>query len=170
MKFYIFGTKEHTGSDFRFKIKDNLSINPNAYQTTLNQYIDLTNSRGYTDIFFVVDFGNYKPFPFKYVSENDIHHSILPFIIIGEYHFGYDPIWKDDKIIMFLDGFREEFNTNKAALEKFLSVIESNIHAILASKYKDSNNMMRIVYIEDSLSVFKDQYKIKRFLFNKDNG
>ena len=67
---------------------------------------------------------------------------------------------------MSLDGFREEFNTNKAALEKFLSVIESNIHAILASKYKDSNGM-RIVYIEDSLSVFKDKYKIKRFLFDK---
>ena len=68
---------------------------------------------------------------------------------------------------MFLDGFREEFNTNKAALEKFLSVIESNIHAILASKYKDSNDMMHIAYIEDSLSVFRKKYKIKRFLFDK---
>ena len=170
MKFYIFGTKDHKGSEFRFKIKDNLSINPNEYQTTLNQYIDLTNSREYTDIFFVVDFCRFKPFPFKYISENDIHHNTLPFLIIGEYHFGNDIIWKDNKIIMFLDGFREEFNTNKAALEKFLSVIESNIPAILASKYKDSNGMMRIVYIEDSLSVFKDKYKIKRFLFNKDNG
>ena len=67
MKFYIFGTKDHKGSEFRFKIKDNLSINPNDYQTTLNQYIDLTNSHEYTDIFFVVDFCRFKPFPFKYL-------------------------------------------------------------------------------------------------------
>ena len=167
MKFYIFGTKDHTGSEFRFKIKDNLSINPNAYQTTLNQYIDLTNSRGYTDIFFVVDFGNYKPFPFKYVSENDIHHNILPFLIIGEYHFGYDLIWKDNKITMFLDGFREEFNTNKAALEKFLPLIESNMFAMLASKCKDSNDTTHLAYVANSLSAFKEKYKIKRFLFDK---
>ena len=167
MKFYIFGTKDHTGSEFRFKIKDNLSINPNAYQTTLNQYIDLTNSRGYTDIFFVVDFGNYKPFPFKYVSENDIHHNILPFLIIGEYHFGYDLIWKDNKTAIYLHGFREEFNTNKAALEKFLTIMYSNYVVLLTTKYKDDNGIIQMAHVTNSLSVFKDKYKIKRFLFDK---
>ena len=169
MKFYIFGTKDHKGSESRFKIKDNLSINPNDYQTTLNQYIDLTNSRGYTDIFFVVDFGNYKPFPFKYVSENDIHHNTLPFLIIGEYHFGYNPIWKDNKMAISSHGFREEFNTNKAALEKFFAIMYSNFVA-LTSKYKVDNDEMQTAYVTNSLSVYKEKYNIKRFLFNKDNG
>lgn len=166
MKFYIFGAKDHTGSEFRFKIKDNLSIDPNDYQTTLNQYIDLTNSRGYTDIFFIVDFGNYKPFPFKYISENDIHRNTLPFLIIGEYHFGYDLIWKDNKMSISLDGFREEFNTNKAALEKFFTIMYSNF-AVLTSKCKDNNDTIQTIYVTNSLSVYKEKYKIKRFLFDK---
>lgn len=170
MKFYIFGTKDHTDSEFRFKIKDNLSINPNDYQTTLNQYIDLTNSRRYTDIFFVVDFCRYKPFPFKYISENDIHHNLLPFLIIGEYHFGNDIIWKDNKTAIYLHGFREEFNTNKAALEKFLSIMYSNYVVLLTAKYKDDNDKIQMAHVTNSISVFKDKYKIKRFLFNKDNG
>lgn len=165
MKFYIFGTKDHTGSEFRFKIKDNLSINPNDYQTTLNQYIDLTNSRGYTDIFFVVDFGRYRPFPFKYVSENDKNQNTLPFLVIGEYHFGYEPVWRDNKMAVCMSGFREEFNTNKAALEKFLSAIESNMFVLLTSKYKDDNDIANLIYVADSLSVFKEKHKVRRFSF-----
>lgn len=167
MKYYIFGTKDHTGQTFRFKIKDNLSINPNDYQTTLNQYIDLTHSRGYTDIFFVVDFGRYRPFPFKYVSENDKNQNTLPFLVIGEYHFGYETVWRDDTMVVCMAGFREEFNTNKAALEKFLSAIESNIFVLLSSKYKDTNDITNMIHVADSLSVFKDKHKIRRFLFEK---
>ena len=102
MKFYIFGAKDNSCSKFRFKIKDNLSTDSNDYQTTLNQYNDLIHSYRYTDIFFVVDFCRYKVSPFKYVSENDICHNILPFLIIGEYHFGYNPIWKDNKMTVYI--------------------------------------------------------------------
>ena len=167
MKFYIFGAKDNSCSKFRFKIKDNLSTDSNDYQTTLDQYIDLIDSHKYTDIFFVVDFGRYRPFPFKYVSENDKTCNIVPFIVIGEYHFGHDHIWRDDKMAVSMTGFKEEFNKNKDALEKFLSTIDSNMFVLLTSKYKDENDITSIVCVADSLSIslFKEKCKIRRFSF-----
>ena len=70
-------------------------------------------------------------------------------------------------MVVCMAGFREEFNTNKAALEKFLSAIESNIFVLLSSKYKDTNDITNMIHVADSLSVFKDKHKIRRFLFEK---
>ena len=162
MKFYIFGTKDD-GSKLNCKIKDNLSKNPEDYDKTLEQFNEIISAHEYTDVYFVIDFGMCKRCPFKYIPEYNIKNG-FSFIIISEYHFGYEPKFKNDNMIIFTKGFKEEFNSNKSAFEKFLYCLESNIYATLTAKDAYDNNE----YIADTHSILsKKPNKIRRFLFEK---
>lgn len=162
MIYHIFGSTN--GPNIKCKLKDDLAYNCENYEQCLDDYNRIIEKGKYSDVYFVCDFGNYKPNFLEYVPYVD-DKPYLPFMIISEWHIDQD-LYSGDKIsdsCLALKGFKEFFTNNRIALEKFLYYIQSKIQAEF---YYGKNNS---IYLTDTREIMfsKAPYMITRFKFGK---
>ncbi len=163
MVYHIFGSTK--GPSFKCKLKQDLATNPENYDQCLEDYNRIITDSKYTDIYFICDFGIYKPRLFEYVSEND-NILQLPFMVISEWHFDRDLYSGDRNNDSWLElkGFKESFKNNRIALEKFLYYVESKIQAEF---YYGSVELKSPICIADTRSIIvnKNHNVIRKFKF-----
>jgi hypothetical protein len=162
MLFHVFASNKD--ANFKTKVKYDLATDPTDYNSTLEDYRKAKES--YSHVYFIADMGIYTENFLEYVSIGD-NAMILPFLIILEYHIDKMNVLelRNDSIKIKQDGIDEVFNSNKAAIEKFLYYLNSSIDAYMCFGENDSKYIASVKHILMNIKN-KSIHKIKRFNFD----
>ncbi len=172
MKYYVFGLpnkKNNMEIELKFKASDRLNLDENNYEAAVQEFyrVDLAK---YCYAFLVVDFEMVGDISlFGYRSDYDTTDNIVPFIVLGERSnmvvsfSNNDAIMNCDNISVITSGFKQEFNDNREAFEKFLHFKRTGIKAEMNCRIPENGEQKICHIISTDDMRFKKPKPIKRF-------
>lgn len=161
MKFCVFGVRKFKDY-YNISARKNLSNNPYDFFESLHSYEHSISTKKYARIFFLVDFGYEREWPyfFKGITYDEYNFTPLPWMMLATHsvnnpdEFMLTPL----KITLKLKGFKEEFKNAIEAMRRYEYFIQNKIKC---GMYVDIDAKHDIFATNSSVDIVKNKLNNK---------